>query len=82
METLAEAQWVDQVTNNEEWWIGLTDVAQENIFVWVDGSLLSYNYWQSGEPNNSGNEDCVLLRDVGWNDQACGDGRRWICEAQ
>jgi hypothetical protein len=82
METLAEAQWVDAVTNNVEWWIGLNDVQQEGQFRWVDGSPLTYNYFQSGEPNNSGNEDCVLLRDVGWNDQSCGSERRWICEAQ
>jgi len=44
-------------------WIGASDAAEEGVWRWVigpeDGHLLSefYTNWNTGEPNNSGNED-------------------------
>jgi len=40
-------------------WIGATDTGVEGTWRWVDGSLLNdgYTNWNSGEPNNVGNED-------------------------
>jgi titin len=50
-------------------WIGLTDEAVENTWVWSSGEAYSYTNWNSGEPNNSGNEDYVTIRTDGtWND--------------
>ena len=40
-------------------WIGFNDIASEGTFVWVSGDAVSYTNWNSGEPNNSGNEDCA-----------------------
>lgn len=33
-------------------WIGLSDVAEEGIFIWVNGEIPTYTNWSSGEPNN------------------------------
>ena len=50
-------------------WIGATDAAVENSFEWVTGEPFSYTNWNSGEPNNSGNEDYVQLnQNLTWND--------------
>jgi hypothetical protein len=52
-------------------WLGLTDEAEEGVWRWVDGSLLTYSRWHPGEPNNSGNEDFAHVWDGGrttWND--------------
>ncbi|XP_078275517.1 C-type lectin-like [Rhinoraja longicauda] len=46
---------------NERTWIGLNDRENEGTFTWIDGSSQSYRNWLSGEPNHSGNEDCVEI---------------------
>lgn len=62
-------------------YIGLDDLANEGTFEWVDGSPISYNNWNSGEPNNSkGNEDCTTTNSSYWNDITCTNSYRFICE--
>uniref|UniRef100_G3RI45 C-type lectin domain family 4 member M n=1 Tax=Gorilla gorilla gorilla TaxID=9595 RepID=G3RI45_GORGO len=64
-------------------WMGLSDLNQEGTWQWVDGSPLSpsfQRYWNSGEPNNSGNEDCAEFSGSGWNDNRCDVDNYWICK--
>ncbi len=42
-------------------WIGLNDVAEEGEFVWVSGDTSVYRNWDTGEPNNIGNEDYIEM---------------------
>ncbi|MCB9627364.1 MAG: DUF4215 domain-containing protein [Sandaracinaceae bacterium] len=63
-------------------WLGGTDEHQEGTFVWRDGVTMSPTFWNGGEPNNLGNEDCVTSNAAGaWNDLGCRSGNeRYVCE--
>jgi gliding motility-associated-like protein len=57
-------------------WIGFSDEASEGNFVWYDQSSVGYTNWAPGEPNQSGDEDCVQIYPTGaspgtWNDLSC-----------
>jgi hypothetical protein len=42
----------------------------------------SVTNWNSGEPNNAGNEDCVetIMPEYVWNDLACNAEKFFICK--
>ncbi|KAM8913238.1 uncharacterized protein AB9W97_008515 isoform 1-T1 [Spinachia spinachia] len=67
-------------------WMGLTDVEEEESWKWLDGTRLTEGYWNDGEPNNSGgNEDCVATYPrtnpfKSWNDVPCNYQLKWICQ--
>merc|ERR1740124_463044 len=55
-------------------WIGGTDADSEDTWRWSStGTPLSYDNWNSGEPNNyAGNEDCLQIYGNGkWYDNSC-----------
>ncbi|KAG8014456.1 C-type lectin domain family 10 member A [Nibea albiflora] len=67
-------------------WIGLSNVA--GTFKWVDGSVLTKKFWQTGQPDHGGvnnREDCVEMYHfnpelANWNDAPCERKRCWLCE--
>ncbi|KAM5238004.1 CD209 antigen-like protein C [Ctenodactylus gundi] len=81
----AEEQDFLQLTSktNGYTWMGLSDLNQEGTWLWVDGSHLWFSfkkYWNDGEPNNIGEEDCVEFKGNGWNDSKCDKKNFWICK--
>uniref|UniRef100_A0A3P8QRV6 C-type lectin domain-containing protein n=1 Tax=Astatotilapia calliptera TaxID=8154 RepID=A0A3P8QRV6_ASTCA len=74
--------------HEDKFWIGLTDSAEQGRWLWVDGSPLneSLSYWKDTEPDNWGEDDCVMMGDKGdryqksWSDTSCKVSRRSICE--
>ncbi len=53
--------------------IGMNDMAEEGVFVWEDGSPVSYLGWNSVEPNGNTVENCVSMYkgDGGFADIPC-----------
>ena len=51
-------------------WVGGSDTKVEGTWQWVTGEEWTYSNWNSGEPNNSGNEDGLeFYANTGkWND--------------
>jgi hypothetical protein len=68
-------------------WTCFNDQAGEGSWVWADGTPAAFSNWNGGEPNNSGNEDCMHLYhypgqpyDGRWNDAPCGSAYPYLCE--
>ncbi|NXF55481.1 CL17A protein, partial [Oceanites oceanicus] len=73
----------NHIMDNRVFWLGLTDTHKEDNWQWVDGHSLSLSFWNSGEPNNVGQdgEDCATIYPNGrWNDVSCANAEAWICE--
>ena len=71
------------VYHRQHLWIGLSDLDEENKFVWSDGTPFNpsvYNNWGPGEPNNRLEEHCVELFEHVWNDNTCTKKFGHICE--
>ena len=61
-------------------WMGGNDVDEEGSWKWTDGSPFDFTFWDSGEPNNSGNEDCMHHGWNGkWNDAPCSRTNTFLC---
>ena len=74
--------------------IGATDTAVEGAWLWTiggnqfwsggsNGSAVGglFANWDSGQPNNLGNQDCGQLKTSGkWIDEGCSDNEDYICE--
>ncbi|XP_006902731.1 PREDICTED: CD209 antigen-like protein 2-like [Elephantulus edwardii] len=66
--------------NVRQAWIGLSDHHNEGAWHWVDNTKPQVSFWNDGEPNNVGDEDCVELNNNGWNDNKCTAENFWICK--
>ena len=75
---------IDRSGIDEVLWIGANDRRKEGTFEWTDGKAFPFSNWNSGEPNNSGNEDCahVHIRRYKrrWNDEKCYGNLGFICK--
>ena len=81
----AEEAWVKQnFGTQKQFWIGLSDAAEEGQFAWASGEALTYTNWASGEPNdaNAGEDFAVMNagQNLKWNDRAAGLRRVGIIE--
>jgi hypothetical protein len=68
-------------------WIGLNDLAVEGTYVWLDGSPLTFQRMELGQPDNVDTQDCFAIRDdnpapdgiYGWGDSICETFRPYVC---
>ncbi|KAL6455496.1 hypothetical protein MHYP_G00360360 [Metynnis hypsauchen] len=75
-----EQNFTEILRRGQTTWIGLTDSETEGVWKWVDGSALTTEFWERGEPNsNAGDEDCVVTGH-NWADYPCSTRFMWICE--
>ena len=63
---------IASVLTTSRTWLGGTDSAIEDVWVWNDGSNWDFDFdWGSGEPDNYGNEDCLEYWNGVWRDDNC-----------
>nr|XP_029535544.1 C-type lectin domain family 12 member B-like [Oncorhynchus nerka]XP_029535545.1 C-type lectin domain family 12 member B-like [Oncorhynchus nerka]XP_029535546.1 C-type lectin domain family 12 member B-like [Oncorhynchus nerka] len=65
------------------YWIGLTDIANVNQWLWVNGSHQTDGFWK----RQTGGGNCVLTVPnnaplANWNAESCSMQNRWICESR
>lgn len=66
-------------------WLGATDVAVENTFVWPDDTPVTFENFRAGEPNNgdgNGQEDCLVIeggKGGTWDDRPCSLVFAYVC---
>ena len=67
---------------NNGYWIGATDKSQEGHFKWeTTQKSLTFKNFAHGEPNNIGDEDCLVVRSDGkWNDIPCDANAMIVCQ--
>ena len=71
------------LNTGKQLWLGVTDVAQEGVYVWDEnGKQLTYYDWDGGQPNNlGGNQDYVNYRfGYGWHDAEYDRTHGAICQ--
>ncbi|XP_020833864.1 C-type lectin domain family 4 member G isoform X3 [Phascolarctos cinereus] len=84
--SLEEQTFLTRNTKGLGYWIGLTATrarGKVNGYMWIDGTKLTFSYWNEGEPNDSRrNENCIMMLYSGrWNDAPCNNlNDNWICE--
>ena len=60
-------------------WIGLSDVAQESDFRWLNGDPLRYENF-SAEQREGSTHNCVSVYLGGeWDDGLCSDNHTYLC---
>ena len=72
---------------NEYYHIGGTDETDEGQFTWVTGENMNYVNWDSGEPNNGGDQDYMQIynnktdsKNGKWDDDKGNSKKAFICE--
>lgn len=66
---------------NGDTWIGLDDLTVEADFRWTTGATGDFRLFNTGEPDNRVDEDCVFSKDDGkWEEIRCGTLKRVLCE--
>lgn len=87
VETADEQEFIARLAGGRYLFLGGTDEAAEDKWVWVNGAPFVYSCWMSGQPNNyDGNENYLATYEGGeWIDVADEGGGYWmpvgyICE--
>lgn len=74
-----------QINHTVNYWIDLTDVGKEGHWIMLStGKRSTFTSWDSGQPDNSGNQDCAynnFRKRLGrWDDLSCTSKTQVMCE--
>ena len=84
--TYLNTLWNSGTLATNQIWIGLTDILEEDNFLWIDRREVTWTFWGVDKPDNGGNgpdEDCgtvVFKNAFAWNDRPCSDTNSFVCE--
>jgi len=67
----------------EDIWIGISDKQTEGTWRDVDGNVVPYSNWASGQPNGGSSDNCVIMKGDGlWDDVACVESHPFLLTAE
>jgi len=62
-------------------WIGANDIKKESFWEWITAENWTFETWDTGQPDNVDNEDCVEMKSTArWQDISCRFNRHFVCE--
>ena len=68
--TEKEAEFLaTNINNNQQFFIGLSDVTGNGDYEWQDGTSLNFTDWVDGVPTDIPGNDVVILEDSAWTNQ-------------
>jgi len=85
IQSVHENEFVRSIADRRVW-IGGSDLSQEGMWTWYDGSAWKYTNWVYGEPNGDIFENCIELLEPWhqykgeWNDQSCTEKFAFVCK--
>ena len=70
------------LAKGEKVFVGMTDIAEEGRWVWMDGSVPKLNpLWHGNHPDGGEKENCgEYVENHGFHDIECGDTRPYVCK--
>jgi hypothetical protein len=75
----AENSFVGSLITNI--WLGANDIWEEGSFWWVTNEPWTYEIWDTDQPDNINNEDCLeMITTSRWQDTSCEYNRAFVCE--
>lgn len=64
-----------------QFWIGISDNAEEGTWRDVEGNILIYENWAAAFPKSDILKNCAKLRKTsGWKDDECSKPLQYVCE--
>ncbi len=76
---------ITPLSGTEYAWMAGNDIDVEGAWGWETGEPMVYVNWRDGEPNNSNNEDCMVIEGINmglWDDRSCDSAYAFICERE
>ena len=74
--------FIKQLAEGLPLWLGATDEKAKGVWMWVDGTRMSYKAWAPGQPQGAKKEDYLMFGDGQWYDAFGGEPKvvGFICE--
>ncbi|XP_039676874.1 lactose-binding lectin l-2-like [Perca fluviatilis] len=64
-------------------WFGLSDIHKEGSWMWSDGCAVKFVFWNSGQPNGAGIQNCGQNNYFSeWNDYECSYLSPFVCASR
>ncbi|XP_072005267.1 uncharacterized protein [Engystomops pustulosus] len=80
LKTQEETAALHNFIKTDRYWIGMRRDKEPEKWKWLDGEMMSYSKWKSGEPNNPTTEECAESYYGEWNDLPCSRTLKYACK--